>query len=89
LAIDLTESKVSVVNHASKLKIMLTKINKPIDQIDKEDLRDFLAFASEKYAIESYNCFVKTIRRFFRDHLNKPELAHFNFKTVPFNPKNA
>jgi integrase len=66
---------------------MLTKINKPIDQIDKEDLRNFLAFAGEKYSIESYNCFVKTIRRFFRDHLNKPELAHFNFKTVPFSPK--
>jgi len=87
LTIDFTECKVSVTNHASKLRIMLNNINKPVDKIGKEDIRNFLAFASEKYSIETYNCFVKTIRRFFRDHLNKPELAQFNFKTVPFNPK--
>ena len=87
MAIDLTECKVSVVNHASKLRVMLTSINKSVDKIDKEDIRNFLAMASEKYSAESYNCFIKTIRRFFRDHLNKPELAQFSFRTVPFNPK--
>ena len=85
--IDLTEAKVSVTNHASKLRIMLKSVNKPVEQITKQNVRSFLTLVDEKCAVETYNCFVKTIRRFFRDYLNRPELASFGFKTVPFTPK--
>jgi len=87
LYIDLTEAEVSVTNHASKLRIMLKSVNKPVEQMTKENVRSFLTLVDEKYAVETYNCFVKTIRRFFRDYLNRPELASFGFKTVPFTPK--
>ena len=87
LTIDLTQAKTSVTNHASKLRIMLKAIDKPVNEITKEDLRGFLESIDKKYAIETYNCFIKTIRRFFRDYLDKPELATFHFKTVPFTPK--
>ncbi|MCW4042510.1 MAG: integrase [Candidatus Bathyarchaeota archaeon] len=87
LSIDLTQARTSVTNHASKLRIMLKSIDKPANEITKEDLRSFLEVADRKYAVQTYNCFIKTIRRFFRDYLNKPELATFHFKTVPFTPK--
>jgi integrase len=58
-----------------------------VEQITKENVRSFLTLVDEKYAVETYNCFVKTIRRFFRDYLNRPELASFGFKAAPFTPK--
>ena len=66
---------------------MLKTIDKPVNDITKEDIRGFLELIGKKYAIQTYNCFIKTIRRFFRDYLDKPELATFQFKTVPFTPK--
>jgi len=66
---------------------MLKSVNKPVEQITKENVRAFLTLVDEKHAVETYNCFVKTIRRLFRDYLNRPELASFGFKTVPFTPK--
>jgi len=87
LAIDLTQSNVSVINHLSHLRTMLKTINKPVNEITKNDIREFLQLVNEKYSIQTYNCFIKTIRRFFRDFLDKPELAKFKFKTIPFNPK--
>ncbi|MEM3616141.1 MAG: site-specific integrase, partial [Candidatus Methanomethylicia archaeon] len=87
LSIDLTQNHVSVLNHLSKLRTILRYINKPIDEITKDDLRRFLAMVNEKYSVQSYNCFIKTIRRFFRDYLGKSELTTFKFKTVPFTPK--
>jgi integrase len=87
LKVDLALSSVSVLNHKVKLKIMLDYIRKPIDKISKDDVRRFLEYAKEKYAPNSYSCFIKTIRRFFRDYLGKTELAEFRFPTIPFTPK--
>jgi integrase len=87
LSIDLTQNNVSVVNHLCKLRIILKFINKPIDLISKDDIRRFLDYVNKNYSVQTYNCFIKTIRRFFRDYLSKPELASFKFKTIPFTPK--
>ena len=87
LSVDLTQNNVSVVNHLCKLRIVLKFINKPIDLISKDDIRRFLDYVNKKYSVQTYNCFIKTIRRFFRDYLHKPELATFKFKTIPFIPK--
>ncbi|MEM1551726.1 MAG: tyrosine-type recombinase/integrase [Candidatus Bathyarchaeia archaeon] len=88
LEIDLAQNNVSVINHLCKLNIILKHIRKPIDQITKEDIRDFLSLANQRYSIQTYNCFIKTIRRFFRDFLGRSDLvSSFKFKTVPFTPK--
>jgi integrase len=77
----------TVTNHAWKIKALLTTIDKPVELITKGDLRNFLIGIRERYSVNTYSAFIKAIRRFFRDYLNKPELATFKFPTIPFTPK--
>ena len=87
LTIDLALTRETVINHLWKVKILLKYIKKPVHQITKDDLRAFLEIVKKKYSVNTYCCFIKTIRRFFRDYLGKRELANFRFPTVPFQPK--
>jgi len=87
LSIDLALEPVSVINHLCKTRKMLSCFNKPLNNVTKDDIRQFLEMVKENYSINTYSCFIKTIRRLFRDFLNKPELAKFRFPTIPFTPK--
>jgi len=87
LTIDLALTNLTATNHVWKLKVMLENISKPVNGINKEDVRSFLQAVKEKYSANTYACFIKTIRRFFRDYLNRSELATFKFPTIPFTPK--
>ena len=76
-----------MTNHLWKVRFLLGYIKKPVHQITKDDLRAFLEMVKEKYSLNTYSCFIKTIRRFFRDYLERPDLADFRFPTIPFQPK--
>jgi integrase len=62
-------------------------MNKPLNNVTKDDLRTFLEMVKTKYSLSTYSGFIKTIRRLFRDYLGKEELAKFRFPTIPFIPK--
>ncbi len=66
---------------------MSTYFNKPLTDVTKEDIRQFLETVKENYSTSTFSCYIKTIRRLFRDFLNKPELGKFRFPTIPFTPK--
>ena len=87
MEIDEGLSKSTVYGHLWRLKILRRQTGKPWNTITKRDLREFLRNIKPKYSLETYSSFIKTIRVFFRDHLNKPELAKFKFPSKPFIPK--
>jgi len=76
-----------VTNHVWKVKRLLSSVNKAVDMLDKEDVRSFLEMVKGNYALNTYCCFLKGFRRFFRDYLGRPDLANFRFPSIPFNPK--
>jgi len=87
LKIDMALSPLTVTNHVWKTKKFLSYVNKPVNMITKEDVRSFLEMVKENYAVNTYCCFLKGFRRFFRDYLGKPDLADFRFPSIPLRPK--
>jgi len=87
LKIDLALSRLTITAHVSKMNNFFSHVKKPIDSITKDDVRSYLEVIREKYQSNTYCCFIKALRRFFRDYLNKPELCSFKFPTIPFKPK--
>jgi len=87
LEIDEELAKATVYSHLWRLKIIAKQVRKPLTVLAKEDLREFLRSIKPKYALETYSGFIKAIRVFFRDYLNRPELATFKFPSKPFIPK--
>ncbi|MEM3616817.1 MAG: site-specific integrase [Candidatus Bathyarchaeia archaeon] len=87
LAIDLAMTRQTVNNHLWKVRYLLAYLKKPLHRITKDDLRAFLEMVRDSYSLNTYSCFIKTIRRFFRDYLGRPDLANFRFPTIPFAPK--
>jgi integrase len=78
LKIDLGLSKSTVYAHAYKIKRFLLSINKPIEAITTEDIRNWLESLANYSANHRKNT-IKALRRFFRDYLHKPWLIE-NFK---------
>ena len=87
LEIDEGLNKSTVYSHLWRLKIIAKQVRKPLTILAKEDLREFLRSIKPKYALETYSGFIKTIRVFFRDYLDRPKLATFKFPSKPFIPK--
>jgi len=90
LKVDLALSRSTIRNYVSKLRILLEyfdNIGKPIELATKEDIRCFLEIQREKYALNTYCCFLKSLRKLFRDYFGKPELANFRFPSIPYTPK--
>ncbi len=75
-------------NHAWRVKTFAEYIGAPLVYVEKQQIREFLGRAKAKYAAESYNGFIKTLRRFYRDFLNCGYLVDtFRFTPVVFKPK--
>jgi len=62
-------------------------IGKPIELATKEDIRSFLEIQKEKWSLNYYCCFLKSLRKLFRDYFNKEELSNFKFPSIPYTPK--
>ena len=78
---------VSVINHLWKTSALLRYLDKPLNEVAKDDLRTFLEMVRQNYPLSTYSGFIEAIRRLFRDFLGKRELATFRFPTIPFTPK--
>ena len=87
MRVDLALSDSTIMGYVSKLRKFLSFTNKPIDEITKDDVRNFLEAMKEKYALNSYCNFLKALSKLFKDYLGKPELSNFKYPSIPFKPK--
>ena len=87
LRIDLRLSDVTVKGHVIQAKRFLKWLDsQKLDEVTRETLRSYLKGYSEKN-VHTYSNVVKTLKRFFRDYLDEPELGQsFRLPKKPFQP---
>lgn len=69
LEIDKNLADRTVKQHTRNIKKFLKFVDKPLAQIGKEEIRNWLRKWKENYATSTYANKVKSLRVFFRDHL--------------------
>ena len=87
LEIDQSLSDATVYAHLWRLKKLIKQIENPIYNASVQELRAFLRKIKNQYKPNTYAGYIKTIRVFFRDYLNRPDLARFKFPNIPIEPK--
>jgi integrase/recombinase XerD len=87
LIVDLQRAKGTVYQRKCDIQRFLKRINKPLNQITKQDIRHFL-LTYKDYSPATRSNIIKAFKLFFRDFLEKPQLvASFKFPSQPFRPK--
>jgi integrase/recombinase XerD len=81
------QAPLTVKGHLYHIRKFLKAVNKPINQITREDVRRFLSSLMDKHP-ETYKNYLNSLRRFLRDYLQKPELINgFKQPRIPLNLK--
>ena len=85
--VDLRRSKRTAYEKVWFIRKLLKRINKIANDITRDDLRAFLK-TLEKYSASYFKNALMSLKVFFRDYLEKPELvASFRFPNQVFKPK--
>jgi hypothetical protein len=83
--VDMQQASLTVKGHVYHIRKFLKAVNKPIDQITREDVRRYLSTYLNKHP-ETYKNQLPSLRRFLRDYLRKPELINgFKQPRIPLN----
>ena len=86
--VDLQLSPVTVEDHSSGISRLLRRMQKEYWQVSKEDLRAYLYVFKQDHAPATVAGVIKTLRVFYRDFLECPELVNsFKFPNIPYRPK--
>ena len=86
--VDLQLSDATVKDHCSGISRLLRRMKKEYWQVSKEDLRAYLFTFKQDHAPATVAGVIKTLRVFYRDFLDSPELvASFKFPNIPYRPK--
>lgn len=76
----------TIRGHVNTTKRFLSFLDKSLKELDVEDIRKYLSTLTELDP-STYSNVVKSLRRFIRDFLGKPELMKtFKLPYVPFKP---
>ena len=88
LRIDLRLNELTVKGHVLQVKRLLKWLDSHnVNEVSRETLRGYLKEYSDKN-VHTYSNVVKTLKRLFRDYLDKPELVEsFRLPKKPFQPK--
>jgi integrase len=74
--------------HCWALRYFLSEVKKEPKEITKLDIRNFLLKEMQTKSESTINNYLKTLKRFFRDYLQKPELIEsFKFKRPEYKEK--
>jgi integrase len=85
--IDLQLQDVTACNHVRNVRRVIHHTRKFPQSISRSDLRSYLKTYLSKHPT-TYANQIKTLRRFFRDFLNKGHLVHsFKFPSIGYTPK--
>jgi integrase len=81
------QAPLTVKGHVRVIRRFLKAVNKPINQITREDVRRYLSTYLNKHP-STYKNQLASLRRCLRDYLHKPELINgFRQPRVPLNLK--
>ena len=75
MRVDLNLTHETIKKHKGSIIRFLRHVDKPIDAITTDDIREFLEDMKACYSVHHYSNFVKALKRFFRDFLNMPWLV--------------
>jgi len=85
--VDLQLSKITTRGHLFHIRHFLKTVDKPLDELTVDDVRTYLKGFQAK-SNGTYANVVKSLRRFLRDYLGRPELVKtFKFPQITFTPK--
>ncbi len=88
LRVDLRLESRIVKIHCRNVKCFLKKIGKRPSEVSKLDVRSYLHERINQKSRSTVNNDLKSLKRFFRDFLDRPELVNsFRFPQSPFKPK--
>ena len=88
LAVDLRFENRTVVNHCKNIERFFKIVHKGPQDVTKLDVRSYLHERMKKKSRATTNNDLKSLKRFFRDYLSRPEVVEsFRFPQSPFKPK--
>jgi len=77
-----------VKNHVGYLDIFLKSVNKEVQDIEVNDIQDFMLGIKEKRTLATYKNFISMLKIFFRDFLGKGDMIKgFKFPLQYVKPK--
>jgi integrase len=88
LVVDLRFESRTVTNHCKNIERFFKNIRKDPHDVTQLDVRSYLHERMKQKSIATTNNDLKSLKRFFRDYLNRPEIVKsFRFSQSPFKPK--
>ena len=88
LLVELRMTEYTAKCHCWALRYFLREVGKKPNEITKLDIRNFLFKEMQTKSDSTINNYLKTLKRFFRDYLQKPELIEsFKFKRPEYREK--
>uniref|UniRef100_A0A7C4U0H6 Site-specific integrase n=1 Tax=Caldisericum exile TaxID=693075 RepID=A0A7C4U0H6_9BACT len=88
LVVEMRLEERTVEGHCWNIKQFLKAIGKDIHEISRLDIRNFFLGLMKEKSQATINNYLKTLKRFFRDYLHRPELIEsFKFKRAEYNEK--
>jgi integrase len=88
LVVEMRVESQTAKHHCWNLRQFLEAVRKDINDISRLDIRDYFLEQMKVKSQATINNYLKTLKRFFRDYLHKPELIEsFKFKQPEFKEK--
>jgi len=81
-------NKAAVKNHVRYIDIFLKSVNKDIQDIEVNDIQDFMLEIKDKRTLATYKNYLSMLKIFFRDYLGKGDMIKdFKFPRQDVKPK--